>query len=93
MDRNAIAERLLVAEIAFGRLSTLEDLAAHPQLRTIAVETAAGNIEVIAPPIVISGETPEYQPVPTLGQHDEAVREEFSITADASIRPDAVSAG
>lgn len=93
MDRNAIAERLLVAEISFGRLSTLEDLAAHPQLRTIAVETAAGNIEVIAPPIVISGETPEYQPVPTLGQHDEAVREEFSITADASIRPDAVSAG
>ena len=41
--------RLTAAGIAFGRLTDLEDLAAHPQNRFITVRSDSGEIELMAP--------------------------------------------
>ncbi|MBD3678803.1 MAG: CoA transferase [Rhodobacteraceae bacterium] len=82
-EREAIIEKLNAAQIAFGRLSDLDDLLAHPQNRLITVQTGAGEIEMLAPGAVIAGQRPSYRPVPALGEHDAALRAEFSEKARA----------
>lgn len=77
LTRAQVAERLLKAEIAFGRLSTLDDLGKHPQLRTITVETTAGEVTLIAPPVLPSDGL-HFGSVPALGADDDAIRKEFS---------------
>ena len=76
-EREDMIVRLNAAKIAFGRLSDLDDLMAHPQNRLITVQTGAGEIEMLAPGAVVRGERPRYGPVPALGAHDEALRAEF----------------
>ena len=76
--REAMVERLEKAKIAYGRVSTLEDLKAHPQNRHIEVETPAGTARMLAPGALHDGAVPRFGPVPALGAHTEAVRREFS---------------
>lgn len=77
-DREEIIARLKSARIAFGRLSDLHDLLAHPQNRYITVSTGAGEIEMLAPAAVVRGERQSYGPVPALGADDERLRAEFA---------------
>ncbi|SIT00305.1 Crotonobetainyl-CoA:carnitine CoA-transferase CaiB [Roseivivax lentus] len=77
LPREAMIERLQAARIAYGRLSDLDDLLAHPQNRLITVQTGAGEIEMLAPGAVVRGTAPRYGAVPALGAHDEALRAEF----------------
>lgn len=77
MEREAIIERLRGAGIAFGRLTDLDDLTAHPQNRFITVQSDGGEVELMAPGSVIRGASAAYGPVPSLGQHDAAIRAEF----------------
>ena len=79
-DRDAMVERLERARIAYGRVSTMEDLAAHPQNRTVTVETPAGPVTCLAPGALHDGSVPVFRPVPGLGQHTEALRREFGGT-------------
>ena len=76
--REAIVARLEDAHVAWGKLSSLEDLDAHPQNRHIAVRTSAGEVNLLAPPPIVAGEVESYGPVPELGAHDQAVRAEFA---------------
>ena len=78
MDRPEVIERLKEARIAYGRLSTLQDLEHHSQNRYIRVETSAGDVSLLAPPAIVPGATEHYGPVPELGEHDAAVRGEFA---------------
>jgi len=75
--REEIIEKLQAAKVAWGRLSSLDDLVDHPQNRFIEVRTSAGEVKVLAPPPIAVGETESYGAVPALGEHDEAVRAEF----------------
>ena len=77
-DVGALAERLRAAGIAFGRLNSLADLARHPELRRITVETASGPAELAPPPVRSEGEQANPGPVPALGAHTEALRREFA---------------
>ncbi len=77
-DREANIARLAAAKIAYGRLSDLDDLEAHPQNRLIRVATENGPIELLAPGAVIAGQTQSYGAVPGLGEHDDIIRGEFS---------------
>ncbi|SIT08294.1 Crotonobetainyl-CoA:carnitine CoA-transferase CaiB [Roseivivax lentus] len=77
VSRDEMIGRLKAARIAFGRLSDLDDLMAHPQNRLISVTTSAGEIEMLAPGAVIRGDDPVYRPVPALGAHDALLRAEF----------------
>ncbi|MFM2421807.1 MAG: hypothetical protein RL291_337 [Pseudomonadota bacterium] len=76
--RADVAIALRNADIAYGLLNDVDGLIAHPQLRTITIETPEGEVTCIAPPPVVAGETARYRPVPAVGQHGAALRTEFA---------------
>lgn len=78
LTRDGMIERLRAAEIAYGAVNSIADLAAHPQLRRIEIETPGGALEVIAPPARSSDGSASFAPVPALDQHGAAIRREFS---------------
>lgn len=78
LDREAVIRRLEAARIAYGRVSTLDDLARHPQLRTARVETPAGPVEILAPGALANGVSARLRPVPALDAHGAALRAEFA---------------
>jgi crotonobetainyl-CoA:carnitine CoA-transferase CaiB-like acyl-CoA transferase len=64
--------------IAYGQISTMSDLMRHPSASTLPVATPAGVVEVLAPPAIVDGERAALRGVPSLGQHDSALRAEFA---------------
>ena len=78
LSREGIVERLEAARIAYGRISSIDDLARHPQNRYSQVETPAGPVTLLGSGILLDGAASEYGPVPALGQHTRAVLEEFA---------------
>ncbi|MCA8909832.1 MAG: CoA transferase [Rhodospirillaceae bacterium] len=78
-DRDAVIRRLEEARIAYGRLSSLDDLMRHPQARFVAVELSDGKvIDCLATGVVVAGREDRYGPVPALGADDAALRAEFA---------------
>ena len=65
------------AKIAYGRLSNLDDLVAHPQNHWMTVDTGQGELELLSPAAVVKGEVPSYGPVPQLDEHGKTLRDEF----------------
>jgi crotonobetainyl-CoA:carnitine CoA-transferase CaiB-like acyl-CoA transferase len=80
-DRDLVVAALEAAGIAYGRLSSLADLAGHPQMRWLEVPTAAGPVRVIGPGARVREEAFEPGPVPALDAHGAALRAEFSAEA------------
>ncbi len=78
VPRDAMAERLKAARIAFGRVNTLEDVAAHPQNRFATVDTPSGPVRMMAPGAVADGVVPALGPSPALGQDSARLRREFA---------------
>jgi crotonobetainyl-CoA:carnitine CoA-transferase CaiB-like acyl-CoA transferase len=76
-SREQIVSRLKAGKIAFGVLNTVAELSTHPQLRRVSLDTPQGKIQVVAPPAELSDGESHVQGVPSLGQHSEAIREEF----------------
>jgi itaconate CoA-transferase len=77
LSRVALAQRLQQANIAFGAVNSVADLAQHPQLRRTQVATASGLIELVSPPVRVAGEQSSLRPVPALGEHSTAIRLEY----------------
>lgn len=65
--------------IAYGRLNTISELADHPHLRTISVETDAGDIHVIAPGARVPGAEIGQGVVPACGEQSAGIRREFAV--------------
>ena len=66
--------------IAYGRLNGIPDLAEHPHLRRISVDTDAGEVHVIAPAAISNDANPGRIPnVPKIGQQSSEIREEFCL--------------
>lgn len=65
------------ARIAYGRVSSMDDLIRHRSVAVAAVETPGGAAEIVAPPVIVDGARPPLRRVPRLGEHDDALREEF----------------
>lgn len=77
LDGPTLTARLQDAAIAYGRLNTPVDLAAHPALRRRPVRTPSGRVELPRPPgEAADGDAAEA--VPALGAHSEALRREFA---------------
>ena len=94
MTREQAIERLAAGGIAYGRLSSLEDLVHHPQNHRIAVRTDGGEIELLAPGARFAGEPPvHYGKVPSIGEHTEALRREFAAPGSAETGRTHVAAG
>jgi crotonobetainyl-CoA:carnitine CoA-transferase CaiB-like acyl-CoA transferase len=79
LEFEEMIERLRRSEIPFGRINTVADLAAHPQLRRITVETPTGPAQLAADPLRVAGWVdPDPPPrVPALGEHGATIRREF----------------
>jgi len=77
LKRGEVIELLQQAEIAFGRLNDMAGLSIHPQLRRVTIDTPSGEAEVVA--FAVSGSaTGDLKKVPTIGEHSELIRKEFS---------------
>jgi crotonobetainyl-CoA:carnitine CoA-transferase CaiB-like acyl-CoA transferase len=69
-------QELEAAGLAYGRLNEVVDVSKHPHIRRVQVGTPEGAVETIAPAAIFNSERPSLRPVPALGCHTEAVREE-----------------
>lgn len=78
VKRDEMAERLHGARIAYGRVSTLDDVADHPQNRYVSVDTPTGAVRLMAPGALVDSTVQSFGPVPALGADTARVRREFS---------------
>jgi itaconate CoA-transferase len=78
LDQDEAIERLQQAAIAYGRLNDMAGLARHPQLRRTVVDTPSGPAEVVAVAALRDNKDDSRPKVPALGEHSQALREEFS---------------
>lgn len=76
-ERDRLADMLEAAGIANGRVSTMDDLAVHPQNRYVEVETPSGPVRLLAPGALVDGRSPAFGPVPALDAHGAQLRAEF----------------
>jgi len=76
-DAAALENKLAAADIAFARVNSPADLAHHPHLRRITVDTPSGPVSYPAPPRSGSGTALRYGAVPAIGEHTEKIRAEF----------------
>ena len=80
MGRGALRGRLADGDIAFGAVSSLDDLVAHPALRRRTVTSSEGaEVELPAHPVRRAPAADRRSVrVPRLGEHTEAIRREFA---------------
>jgi crotonobetainyl-CoA:carnitine CoA-transferase CaiB-like acyl-CoA transferase len=78
LTRDAAAARLNAAGIAYGFVNGVAELAAHPALRRLVVETPQGPVAMAAPAARLAQSDRAYGRVPALGEHSSAIRAEFS---------------
>jgi formyl-CoA transferase len=71
LARGDLLKRLADADIAFAEVNTMADLAVHPHLRRIAVETPNGVVSYPAPAAIFVGEPRQYGAVPAIGEHSD----------------------
>jgi formyl-CoA transferase len=71
LARGELLKRLADADIAFAEVNTMADLAVHPHLRRIAVETPNGVVAYPAPAAIFVGEPRHYGAVPAIGEHSD----------------------
>ncbi|RWB67227.1 MAG: CoA transferase [Mesorhizobium sp.] len=77
-------QELEAAGLAYGRLNEVADISRHPHVRRVEVGTPEGTVETIAPAAIFNSERLSLRPVPALGAHTEAVREEVRAGLGAS---------
>src|SRR5580704_1207807 len=68
MTRDELLKRLAEADIAFAEVNTTADLAKHPHLRRIEVNTPNGVVSYPAPAAIVVGEPRHYGAVPAIGE-------------------------
>ena len=76
-DREEMAAKLLNAGIAFGRVNSVAEFSDHPDLRRVEIATETGPAAIPAPPARLTGAPRQPGPVPSLGEHGNALRREF----------------
>jgi len=76
--RAELAEKLRAADIAYGFVNSVAQLSEHPALRRLEVPSPGGAVSMPAPPLRHSGGEPEPRPIPELGAHTGAIRQEFA---------------
>jgi formyl-CoA transferase len=68
MNRDQLLKRLSDADIAFAEVNTLADLAVHPHLRRIEVDTPGGLVSYPAPAVIVVDQPRRYGAVPGIGE-------------------------
>jgi itaconate CoA-transferase len=68
MTRKDLLQRLAGADIAFAEVNTMADLAVHPHLRRIEVDTPSGPVSYPAPAAIVIDQPRHYRAVPDIGE-------------------------
>lgn len=83
-DSDEVLRRLDHAAIANARLNSVAEFNRHPQIverqRTREVDSAFGPQTVFLPAITIPGLEPVMGPVPSVGQHTDAILQELGLS-------------
>jgi itaconate CoA-transferase len=74
MTRDDLLQRLSDADIAFAEVNTMADLAVHPHLRRIEVDTPAGPVSYPAPAAIVVDAPRHYGAVPDIGDHTDIAK-------------------
>src|ERR1700722_9439027 len=69
MTRDELLQRLADADIAFAEVNSMADLAVHPHLRRIEVDTPNGIVAYPAPAAIVVDQPRHYGAVPGIGDH------------------------
>jgi formyl-CoA transferase len=67
LTRDELLQRLSDADIAFAEVNTMADLAVHPHLRRIEVDTPNGPVAYPAPAAIMIDQVRHYGAVPAVG--------------------------
>jgi itaconate CoA-transferase len=85
LTADQVIERLEAAQIANARMNTVEGLIAHPQLearnRWRDVDSPAGTVRMLKPPFSFDGVDGPMGPIPSVGEHTNAILGELGIAA------------
>jgi itaconate CoA-transferase len=83
---DAIVALLEKAGIAYARLNSVQQFAAHQQLqardRWAEVGSPVGPLPAMLPPVTMTGVSPRMDPIPDVGQHTEAILDELGYASD-----------
>lgn len=96
MSIETLVERLDRAQIANGRMNDMQAFWEHPQLaarkRFHAVDSPAGPLKALRPPVIMEGVEPCMEPIPSVGEHTDTILTElgYSDAQIASLRDDNV---
>ena len=71
LARDELLQKLADADIPFAEVNSMDDLAKHPHLRRIEVDTPNGKVTYPAPAMIVLGQPRQYGAVPDIGQHHE----------------------
>ncbi|MCP4427974.1 MAG: CoA transferase, partial [Chloroflexi bacterium] len=86
LTRDEALARLDRAQIANAAARTMDEFMAHPQLaarkRWRTVDSPSGELPALLPPVTIEGVEPVFGPIPTLGEHTEAILEEIGVNSN-----------
>jgi itaconate CoA-transferase len=81
-----VVQRLEAAQIANARMNTVQELIAHPQLasrgRWREVDSPAGLVRMLKPPFNFDGIEVPMGPIPSIGEHTDAILEELGIASE-----------
>jgi itaconate CoA-transferase len=69
LSRDALLQLLSDADIAFAEVNSMADLAVHPHLRRIEVNTPKGVVSYPAPAAIVVDQPRRYGAVPDIGEH------------------------
>jgi itaconate CoA-transferase len=87
LNATEIIERLETAQIANARMNTIREFMEHPQLaarnRWDTVDSPVGPLPALVPPVDIEGVEPYMGPIPSVGQHTDAILGELGFDAPA----------
>jgi itaconate CoA-transferase len=86
LSADQVTARLEAADIANGRLNTVEQFIDHPQLsarhRWREVGSPVGTLRALVPPVTIDGVEAVMNPIPALGEHTDKVLRELEFSDD-----------
>lgn len=93
-EADRIIERLDAARIANARMNTVQEFVDHPQLeardRWREVDSPAGPLRALRPPVTMSGVEPVMAPIPEIGEHTDRILADLGYSGEAveSLRRD-----
>jgi crotonobetainyl-CoA:carnitine CoA-transferase CaiB-like acyl-CoA transferase len=87
MTAAEVVKKLDAAGIANARINTPDEVWDHPQLkarqRWRSVQTPAGTIPALLPPVTMAGFEPRFDAVPAVGEHTDQVLAGLGFSAEA----------